>query len=48
MTLAQDMLMGCDDSVWAVAAPTACAIVCNIGKKECRSPCNAFCAILKV
>ena len=32
MTLAQEVLVGCEDTVWPVAAPTACAIVCALGE----------------
>ena len=38
MVLAQEILVGSDDAVWRIAAPTACAIVSSLGedKKICR------------
>ncbi len=32
MTIAAESLVGCEDAVWTVAAPTACAILCSIGE----------------
>ncbi len=32
MTVAAESLVGCEDAVWSVAAPTACAILCSIGE----------------
>ena len=31
MAIAQEMLVGCDDAVWRVAAPTSCSILCALG-----------------
>ena len=35
MTVAVESLVGCEDAVWSVAAPTACAILCSIGEVFC-------------
>lgn len=35
MSTATDILAGCDDEVWPVAAPTACALLCGIGEDIC-------------
>ena len=35
MTVAAESLVGCEDAVWSVAAPTACAILCSIGESVC-------------
>ena len=32
MTVASEILVGCEDAVWTVAAPTACAILCSMGE----------------
>ena len=32
ITLAQEILVGCDDAIWRVAAPTSCAIICSQGR----------------
>ncbi|KAA6425014.1 MAG: hypothetical protein FRX49_05188 [Trebouxia sp. A1-2] len=37
MTVAAESLVGCDDAVWTVAAPTACAILCSMGS-SCQGP----------
>ena len=31
MTLAKEVLIGSDDVVWPVAAPTSCSIICTLG-----------------
>lgn len=35
MTVAAESLVGCEDAVWSVAAPTACALICSIGAPLC-------------
>ncbi len=37
MTVAAESLVGCEDAVWTVAAPTACAILCSIGEPSVRA-----------
>lgn len=32
MTVARDILVGCEDTVWPIAAPSACVIVCALGE----------------
>ena len=32
MSAAQEMLVGCNDTVWQVAAPTSCSILCATGE----------------
>lgn len=44
MTVAAESLVGCDDAVWTVAAPTACAILCSMGESIC--VCSLCCMML--
>ncbi|KAL0020877.1 hypothetical protein WJX77_004791 [Trebouxia sp. C0004] len=37
MTVAAESLVGCEDAVWSVAAPTACAVLCSMGS-NCQGP----------
>ena len=39
LAAAQEMLVGCDDLVWLVAAPTSCTIVCALGESADRQIC---------
>lgn len=37
---AQEMLVGCDDAAWQVAAPTSCTIICALGELASRPTCR--------
>lgn len=40
MAIAQEMLVGCDDTVWQVAAPTSCSILCALGDSATAKLCR--------
>lgn len=39
LAAAQEMLVGCDDLLWLVAAPTSCTIICALGESADRLIC---------
>lgn len=39
MAVAQEMLVGCNDTTWVVAAPASCSILCTLGESATSTAC---------